>query len=508
MSEALPGIPRATPATARPRDAAAVILFRRTPEGPELFWLKREKQLRFAGGFYAFPGGAVDPGDAAVAVEGAEGADTAFIAAAARELLEEAGVLIAAGAEGLAASELGAMRRDLIDKKQTFQELLAARGLRIRRADFREAGRWITPASSPVRFDARFFLVEPPERAAPEIWPGEVSDGGWIRPAEALERWAQGTALLHPPILHALRVFQSFTTIDQALEELRNPGHCPGYIASRIEFQRGIHLFALETATLPPATHTNAYVLGNGELLIVDPGSPEVRQYARLLALIAGLVAEGRRPKAVFLTHHHADHVGGALMVKKRLNIQLWCHERTADRLPPGAADRLLADAEVILLQGTPAMRFQVLHTPGHARGHLCLVDEATSAAIVGDMVAGLGTIVIDPPEGDMTEYLAQLARLRDLPVTTIYPAHGPVIPDGPGKLEEYIRHRQHRERLVLEAVAQGAGTLREVVARAYSDTAEVMHPVAERSAQAILIKLAREGKVQRKDERYFAAGA
>jgi glyoxylase-like metal-dependent hydrolase (beta-lactamase superfamily II) len=160
----------------------------------------------------------------------------------------------------------------------------------------------------------------------------------------------------------------------------------------------------------------------------------------------------------------------------------------------------------VIQLQGAPAVRFRVLHTPGHARGHLCLVDEATSAAIVGDMVAGVGTIVIDPPEGDMAEYIAQLARLRDLPVTTLYPAHGPAIPDGPRKLDEYIVHRQQRERWVLEAVAQGAATLKEVVAHAYRDTAVAMHPVAERSAQAILIKLGRDGKVARKDDRYSLA--
>ena len=102
-----------------------------------------------------------------------------------------------------------------------------------------------------------------------------------------------------------------------------------------------------------------------------------------------------------------------------------------------------------------------------------------------------------------MAEYIAQLARLRDLGVRTLYPAHGPPIPDGPGKLDEYILHRQHRERLVLDAVTQGARSLKEVVSRAYRDTAETMHPVAERSALAILIKLTREGKVVRKDDHY-----
>jgi glyoxylase-like metal-dependent hydrolase (beta-lactamase superfamily II) len=207
----------------------------------------------------------------------------------------------------------------------------------------------------------------------------------------------------------------------------------------------------------------------------------------------------------VFLTHHHADHVGGALKVKERLKIPLWAHPRTAERLAPGAVDRLLEDGEMIELAGEPPMKLRVLHTPGHARGHLCLVDRASRAAIVGDMVAGIGTILIDPPEGDMGDYLAQLERLRDLPVSTLYPAHGPAIPDGPEKLDEYLKHRRARENLVLDAILPEVGaTLPEIVSTAYSDTPEVMHPVAERSALAILLKLLDEKRVSREEDRYF----
>jgi glyoxylase-like metal-dependent hydrolase (beta-lactamase superfamily II) len=311
-----------------------------------------------------------------------------------------------------------------------------------------------------------------------------------------------GSALLHPPNLHGLQVLSTFSTVEDAAARLEKVPHAPGNVPSRIEFQRGVRLFPLETQTLPPAAHTNCYVLGNGELLIVDPGASEVRQYARLLALIAGHKAEGKRPVAVLLTHHHQDHVGGAKAVKERLGIPLWCHERTADRLD-FAADRLLKDGEVISLAGLPAMKWRVLHTPGHARGHVCLVDEASRAAVVGDMVAGVGTIVIDPPEGDMTDYLAQLARLKELPVGALYPAHGPPVPDGPAKLDEYLHHRAMREKRVLQSLAKNGSTLREVVAKAYDDTPDFLHPVAERSAFAILLKLVRDGKVHRDEELY-----
>ncbi len=484
-----------------------VVMYRQAKAGVEVFWVKREKALRFAGGFYAFPGGKVDRADAEVPVRGASGEEAAARVAAARELFEETGVLVAEGAEALGPERLTALRRALLEGQLPWKTLLAEAGLTLRAEDFRSAGRWITPPYMPVRFDARFFLVEAPAHARAELWPGELTEATWVLPEEALARWSAGTALLHAPNLYALQVLARFDTPEAVLARLDAPPHCPDFIATLVEFQQGVRISPLVTPTLPPATHTNAYVLGNGELLIVDPGAEDSAEYAKLRELLSILEKEGMRPVAVLLTHHHGDHIGGARAMKEGLGIPLWCHARTADRLEV-RADRLLEDGEVLELAGSPPQRWHVLHTPGHARGHLCLVDEHTRAAIVGDMVSSVSTIVIDPPEGNMRDYLAQLARLRDWPVTTLYPAHGGPIPDGPGKLQEYLDHRAAREARILAALPTTGATLEQVVETAYSDTPPFLHPVAQRSALATLEKLMQEGRVREARERYFPAGA
>ena len=154
-------------------------------------------------------------------------------------------------------------------------------------------------------------------------------------------------------------------------------------------------------------------------------------------------------------------------------------------------------------LAGPTPMRWRVLHTPGHAQGHICLVDEKTSAAVVGDMVAGLGTIVIDPPEGNMLDYLNQLKRLRALPVGTLYPAHGAAIPDGPGKLLEYLKHRQEREDKLLSTLEASGLSFEAIVEKTYDDVPPFVLPLAERSTLAILEKLLQEGKVVCRQNQY-----
>jgi ribonuclease/clavin/mitogillin len=332
MSEALPGMPEA-PAPGPPRDAAVVVLVRPSERGPEVFWLRREATLSFAAGFYAFPGGRVDEADARVEVVGAQGEEATLRVAAARELFEETGVLRARGEKAPAPLALREARAALLHRSRPFEDVLSAFSLRLYAQDFPSAGRWVTPSWMPVRFDARFFLAEVPVGTVAEVWPGELAEGAWVRPVDALLAWAEGRALLHPPNHFALESLLEAPSVEAARARMVLAPSTEGADAHPVEFQRGVGVLALRTPTLFPATHTNCWLLGTGEVLVVDPGASEESEVDRLVARLDALERAGLRAAAIFLTHHHVDHVGGVAPLVARLGLPVWCHPRTADRL-------------------------------------------------------------------------------------------------------------------------------------------------------------------------------
>jgi len=529
---ALGGQPQAAPAKP-PRPSAAVVLWRPRGRGLEVFWIKRSESLAFMGGWHAFPGGSLARRDAEVAVagapRGAEGGPSpaampetlseglgevppnlvpGLAACALRELLEETGILplpelfSAEGGDAAAAeARLASARRALLEEDRPLAEVAGEHGLGLDASRLVFAGRWLTPALGPMRFDNRFFLLEWPVElpVQPLVVPGEAELGEWVEPAAAYERWVSGDVLAAPPILHLLRVLAEDGP-EAGLPRLLEPAEANLGPYRRVEFRPGVVMLPLATATLPPATHTNAYLLGREELVLVDPGTADPAEIERLVAAVGAAAERGQRVTAIWLTHHHRDHVGAVPELRRRLGLRVGAHRATAERLAAGRVpipvDRLLEDGERIVLGGQPPFPVRVVHTPGHAPGHLCFLDEDGRSLVAGDMVSSLSTIVVDPPEGDMDDYLASLARLIALRPRTLFPAHGPPVRDAVAKLQEFLDHRLWREGRILEAWGKGLRTPSELRPLVYDDVPEQAYPLAERQIEAHLLRLKRAGRI------------
>jgi ribonuclease/clavin/mitogillin len=504
-----------TPATsaATPKDAAAVILLRAETDkaNPQVFWVRRSERLAFLGGFHAFAGGQRDASDALTRVENCEDAETrTMISCAARELFEETGVLVARGAETLTKGQRASLLDDLESGRMTFPELLQHYGLHLDANDFTFSGRWVTPPFSPRRFDTWFFLVTCPAKQEPHVTgDAELETGEWIEAREAVARWQRSEILLVPPVLHALQTLAGGIT-DDLVERFLSMPNAHRVPVRRIEFRPGFICFPVRTNTLPPATHTNCYIVGAQEIVIIDPASSFAEEQSALASCVDELLNEGRRIREIILTHLHPDHVGGVNALVEYLGgrVRVAAHRLTAEALDGSIrVDRLIEDEELIELEGEPRITLRALHTPGHARGHLCFYDERTGALITGDNIVGLGSVLINPPEGNMRDYLNSLERLRSLPhLTVLFGAHGPAIGNPRTKIEEYIAHRLEREANILAAVREGASEPKEIVARVYTDVHPKAHAMAERAVLAHLEKLAQDNLVAQLDDGSYIA--
>ncbi|MGZ4110303.1 MAG: MBL fold metallo-hydrolase [Actinomycetota bacterium] len=227
---------------------------------------------------------------------------------------------------------------------------------------------------------------------------------------------------------------------------------------------------------------TNTWIVGRGPALVIDPG-PDIASHLDEVQRLAGRVA------AVLVTHDHEDHAPGAVGFAARVGAPLFAFRLDgAERLRDGQRFTGGDDTEMIAVT-----------TPGHSSDHVAFFAPADRALFTGDAVVGRGTSFIDPPDGDLVQYLRSLRRMQDLHPRTIYPGHGPVVFDALGKLDEYLRHREDRERQILAVLAEGPRSVDDAVATIYADYPTDVHALAARSVLAHLLKLESEGRVERK---------
>lgn len=236
---------------------------------------------------------------------------------------------------------------------------------------------------------------------------------------------------------------------------------------------------------------TNTYLVGKENPLLIDTGSgiPEYMDLLKEVLRERGVSGISH----VLVTHGHPDHVGGVEALRREFPaLTVKKMARSGEGRGPIA---YLKDGDRIEVDGCT---LTALHTPGHAIDHLCFYLEEELSLFTGDLIVGVGTVVIHQEAGGLKQYLASLERLLSLELERIYPGHGPVIHRPREKIVEYIEHRQMRENQILEALDWGDVTIPEIVRRVYTDVIPALHPVAERSVEAHLSKLEEDHLVER----------
>lgn len=475
------------------------MLLKGSGDSLQTYWVKRSDAVPYMPGFRAFPGGTVNREDASLEIAGApEGEARTLMACVLREAFEETGVLLLAA--GSPRDGLEEARIKLLKGDATFPDLARSHGWRFDAEALANAGRWISPPFASTRFETQFFLARLPEGQEASIHVGELAEGEWVQPIAALKRWQDGHETFAAPILYTLIALADGE--EDLPARMSQWPEASGKPVRRIELNWGVVLHPMRTRPLPPATHTNAYLVGDHEMALIDPGSGDPEELERMFGLVEMLREDGRGVKLILLTHHHPDHVAGLEAARERFRVRVAAHVETAKHVK---VDFTLGDGDVVpLAPGKADWTLRVLHTPGHTRGHLCFLHPRTGSLFAGDhIVGGTGTVIIDPPEGDMGDYVRSLERLLEEGVRTIFPAHGSPQGAAARRIRWLIDHRRKREEKVLAALPTGkdGATVAELVARAYNDTPQELWPYAERSLLAHLLDLEKRGRARRTAE-------
>ena len=539
--------PHREPAPLRP--AATVLLLRDTPLGIEVLMTRRSATASFAPGAYVFPGGRIDESDAQEAqmpqVSNRRPTQSQLqlkqAVAALRESFEELGVLLAHHADDgrpVGAETIAAMDRSTDAGTMPFVAQCAARGLRLATDSVFTFAHWITDRDLPKRFDVPFLVARMPEGQTPVADETEQFEPVWVRPAEALERHAAGSFFMIFPTVRTLERMATYATVGAVLDacateqplftscpragflrgqEARYMAHEPPFGELALVCPDGQILHALDWQSETPVTllrnlrrltapnagpmtgpGTNSYIVGDASTgyIVIDPGPRDDDHTARLFEATGGDI------RAIVCTHSHADHSPGAAPLQALcagkppiLGLPSAPTARPASHFVP---DRELADGERLVLEGATAETthtLRVVHTPGHAANHLCLVLEEDGLLFSGDHILNGSTTVVDPPDGNMSDYLDSLTRLDEVcadgDIDFILPAHGYVIGSARDTIAALRMHRLKREARVLAAMrAQPDGTPQDWLPVAYADVPERMWPMAARSLAAHVARI------------------
>ena len=524
--------------------AATVLLLRDAADGSlEVLMTRRSAKASFVPGAYVFPGGGIDaldsdPASYAAAARRPTQSDehlTQAIAAI-RESFEELGILLARHADGRIA---GAHDIAALDRHAPFVAQCQERGLTLAADSVFVLARWTADRDLPKRFDVPFLVAHMPPGQTPVADEKEQFEPVWVSPSDALARHAAGQFFMIYPTIRTLERLAQFANAAAVLsacsgetplwtscpragllagkearymEDEQPFGElelvCPdGQIVHPLDWQseRAVPLLKnVQRLTAPnpgvmTGPGTNSYLVGDPATgyIAIDPGPEDAEHLERLWRAAGGDI------RMIVCTHSHPDHSPGAAPLQA-MCVQAGRAQPPILGLPSAPTaqahslftpDRVLQNNELLALTGKGldgeiTHTLQVIHTPGHAANHLCLLLQEDGLLFSGDHILNGSTTVISPPDGNMADYLDSLDRLDTLcaehGAQFILPAHGYVLGSARSAIAHLRAHRLAREAKVVAAMqALPGGTPEEWVAHAYADVPPRMWPVAQRSLMA-----------------------
>jgi glyoxylase-like metal-dependent hydrolase (beta-lactamase superfamily II) len=233
------------------------------------------------------------------------------------------------------------------------------------------------------------------------------------------------------------------------------------------------------------------YLVAASEAALIDSAYGDDEGTANLMQYLGTF--QQLQLSYLIITHAHPDHISGATGIKRKTGVNIVLHSAEKTDIP---IDRVVEQGEIISLGG---IDLEVVHTPGHNPGHIMFT---------GDHVLASSTTALQPPWGDMAQYIASLRKLLDYDIDLMLPAHGPPVTQPRQRVEQLIQHRLEREDQVIGLLKQGKDTVKEIVGEIYPELTGFLRAVAKGQISAHLVKLEYEGKVSMcgngRDARYI----
>ena len=475
-------LPKASVAT--PRPSASLIVSRMNGNIGEILLCHRVSEVPSFPDFWAFPGGGVSRTDRRVSEENpkwlANTQDPVISITLLRELVEEIGF----SPDGKGSLELvnEEIQEKICINKEEWADYVKNGEIKIENFNSQIIAIRTMPPFAPIRFTNTFHHLSIGDSKIEPRFPkgmSEFDEYKWWKPENLLQSWLSNEVRLPPPQVTLIRdICESLEENGDLITAFDKLSINPSEGYHILEFAPGVECIPLPTQTLPPATHTNCYVLGipGGDRVIIDPAAKTDEALEILSNKIEEIKSSGSEIKATIFTHKHQDHIGNMNKIYDFYDAPIWGSKETLDSLPGLKNIRIIKENDIIQLEGDGCLvSWKVMETPGHCPGHICLIGDA--GIISGDNVAVIGTILVPSNDGDMNEYIEGLIKIKNLKPPLLFPGHGPFSANPEKLLDRYIRHRRKRHKLVLETVKSNITDLETIAKISYEDTPDA-HPM------------------------------